>query len=97
MRVTVAYAAPGIEAIETVDVAAGATVADAVERSGFIARHGIDVTRVVYAIHAQRARPQTPLADGDRIEITRPLRVDPKAERRVRAGTARKRKSDLAP
>ena len=83
MRVTVVYAAPGIEALEPLDLPAGATVADAVVRSGLVER--LALPAVSYAIHGQRARPETPLADGDRVEILRPLVADPKAARRARA------------
>jgi uncharacterized protein len=87
LRVTVAYAAPGIEAVEPVAVHAGATVADAVAASGFVARFALAET-ISYAIHGQRARPETPLADGDRIELVRPLVADAKAVRRARAAGA---------
>ncbi|MET0917230.1 MAG: RnfH family protein [Burkholderiales bacterium] len=83
MRVTVVYAAPGIEALEPLDLPAGATVADAVVRSGLVER--LARPAVSYAIHGQRARPETPLADGDRVEILRPLVADAKATRRARA------------
>jgi len=38
-----------------------------------------------FAIHGQRADGDTPLADGDRIELTRPLIADAKQIRRERA------------
>ena len=84
MKVTVAYAAPGVEAIESIDLPAGATVRDAVAGSGLVPRLAIPST-VSYAIHGQRARPDTPLVDGDRVEIVRPLVADAKAVRRERA------------
>ena len=84
MKVTVVYAAPGIEAIESIDLAAGATVADAIARSGLLVRLDLPPT-VSFAIHGQRARPDTPLADGDRVELVRPLVADAKAVRRARA------------
>ena len=84
MKVTVVYAAPGIEIIETLDLPAGATVEDAVVRSGLLTRLAMPAA-ISYAIHGQRARAETPLADGDRVEILRPLVADPKAVRRARA------------
>ena len=84
MKVTVVYAAPGVEAVQPVEVPAGATVGDAVARSGLA--HRLALPRIVsYAIHGQRARPETALADGDRVEILRPLVADAKAVRRARA------------
>jgi putative ubiquitin-RnfH superfamily antitoxin RatB of RatAB toxin-antitoxin module len=84
MKVSVAYAGPGIEALAPLDLPAGATVADAVAQSGLLARVA-DPASVSYAIHGQRARADTPLADGDRVEILRPLVADPKAARHARA------------
>lgn len=85
LRVTVAWASPATNG--TVDVALpdGATVADAIAACGALDRAGVDATRAGYAIHGQSARLTTPLAEGDRVEITRPLVADPKAVRRDRA------------
>lgn len=84
MKVTVAYAAPGVEAMEALELAEGATVADALARSGLPGRFAFP-SSISFAIHGQRARPDTPLADGDRVEILRPLVADPKVVRRARA------------
>jgi len=59
---------------------AGATLEDAVAASG-LETGGISG----YAIHGERATASTPLRDGDRIELLRPLQVDPKDARRRRA------------
>ncbi len=80
MKVVVAYAAPGVETIVEVALAHGATVADAVARSAIAPPPG-----AAYAIFGQRATADTPLADGDRVEVTRPLIADAKAVRRARA------------
>jgi len=85
MQVAVAYAAPGLEAIVTVDLPSGATVADAVAASGLVARHGLDARTLGYAIFGARAEATTPLVAGDRVELTRPLLADPKEIRRRRA------------
>jgi len=83
--VQVAYAAPGVEALVELRLPAGATVADAVAHSAFVAIHGLDPAAIAFAIFGQRAAADTPLADGDRIEVTRPLPADPKHARRERA------------
>lgn len=85
MRVQVAYAAVGREALVDLEVSAGAIVADAVRLSGLVERLGLDAARLSYAIHGQRAAADTPLADGDRIELVRPLTADAKTVRRRRA------------
>ena len=84
LAVVVAYAAPGVEAIEAVVVHDGATVADAVAARGLVALLGLP-PEIAFAIHGQRAAPETPLRAGDRVEITRPLVADPKTARRDRA------------
>jgi putative ubiquitin-RnfH superfamily antitoxin RatB of RatAB toxin-antitoxin module len=85
MRVQVAYAATGLEALVDVQVGPGAVIADAVAVSGLVQRLGLDASRLAYAIHGQRAAPDTPLAEGDRVELLEPLQADPKAVRRRRA------------
>jgi uncharacterized protein len=84
MKVTVAYAAPGVEAIVDVTLRDGATIADAIAESGLVARLQLPAT-IAFAIYGQRAAPDTPVVDGDRVEITRLLVADPKAVRRARA------------
>ncbi|MDR2173817.1 MAG: RnfH family protein [Burkholderiales bacterium] len=42
-------------------------------------------TSLGYAIFGQPAEPETPLHDGDRVELLQPLRCDPKESRRRRA------------
>ncbi|HXU53274.1 MAG TPA: RnfH family protein [Casimicrobiaceae bacterium] len=90
LRVVVAYAAPGAEAIVAVDLPEGATVADAIRRAGVVARLGLDADTLTPAIFGQRAEPATPLADGDRVELTRPLVADAKALRRARVKPRRR-------
>jgi putative ubiquitin-RnfH superfamily antitoxin RatB of RatAB toxin-antitoxin module len=57
----------------------GSTVADALEQLPPAA------DEVAVAIHGLRASTDTPLAEGDRIELLRPLQADPKESRRRRA------------
>ena len=85
MHVQVACAPPGREAIVEVDLPVGATVADAVARSALVASLGLDLGSLGFGIHGQQARADTPLQDGDRVELLLPLRVDPKTARRLRA------------
>ncbi len=84
LAITVAYAAPGAEAIVPLTLPAGTTVEQAVTTSGLRERFALDQA-IGYSIHGQRADGDTPLADGDRIELTRPLVADPKQIRRARA------------
>jgi len=85
MRISVVYAAPGIERQLEISVPGDAVVADAVSASGLIGELRLDENEIAYAIFGQRARPDTRLADGDRVELLRPLAADPKDLRRRRA------------
>lgn len=82
MRITVVRAWPeGHEQVE-LQLPDTATVADAVEASG-ISAEGI----AGYAVFGIRVDTSAGLHDGDRVELLRPLLVDPKDARRRRAET----------
>ena len=84
MHVVVAYVAPGVELLIPLDLPDGASVQDAVAASRLGERAGADIDASVCAIFGRRVAPGTQLAEGDRVEITRPLACDPKAARRAR-------------
>ena len=84
IAVIVVWATPTTQDLVMVALPTGATVATAIEVSGLPARYGIDAAAHV-GINGQLARSDTVLADGDRVEIYRPLTVDPKEARRARA------------
>jgi putative ubiquitin-RnfH superfamily antitoxin RatB of RatAB toxin-antitoxin module len=85
VRVTVAWASPSAQGTVEIALPEGATVADAIVASDALARARVGAAEAGYAIFGQTARPSTPVADGDRVEVTRPLVADPKAVRRDRA------------
>lgn len=80
MRVQVVLALPRAHRAVTVELAGGATLAEAVAASG-LPLEGIDG----YAVFGVRADPGVLLRDGDRVELLRPLQMDPKEARRRRA------------
>jgi putative ubiquitin-RnfH superfamily antitoxin RatB of RatAB toxin-antitoxin module len=85
-KVEVVYATPDRQALYAVNVAAGATVRDAIERSGVLAAFPeIDLAHHRVGIHGKLATLATPLCDEDRVEILRPLQADPQEARRQRA------------
>ena len=59
----------------------GATVADAVRLAGL--GHEAEVAGL--AVFGLAVAPSTPLHEGDRVELLRPLQLDPKEARRRRA------------
>ncbi|MES2405121.1 MAG: RnfH family protein [Pseudomonadota bacterium] len=64
----------------------GATVADAIERSGIRdARPGIEIREDRIGIFSRKVSLGATLRDGDRVEIYRSLKIDPKEARRKRA------------
>ena len=78
MRVEVVFALPGEARVATVELQAGATARDAVAAAGFQPTKDIGV-------FGKRVAPDYRLSDGDRVEIYRPLAIDPKEARRRRA------------
>ena len=84
--VEVVYALPEGADAARVALPAGATLGDAIAAAGVLERHPeIELARWQVGIHGKRATMQTVLAHGDRVEIYRPLLVDPKEARRLRA------------
>jgi putative ubiquitin-RnfH superfamily antitoxin RatB of RatAB toxin-antitoxin module len=68
------------------DLPAGSTVRAAIDASGIAQRRpDIDIRADRVGIFSRRATFETPLRDGDRVEIYRPLKIDPKEARRKRA------------
>lgn len=59
----------------------GATVLDAIEQSNIYTTHP-ETKEYPLGIYAQQASLNTVLKAGDRIEIYRPLTIDPKEKRR---------------
>jgi uncharacterized protein len=84
LRVTVLYSPAPREVLEwNLDLPEGATVRDAVLASGWRqAAPAQDVPEV--GVWGRRCTPQQVLRDGDRVEVYRPLKVDPKVARRER-------------
>jgi putative ubiquitin-RnfH superfamily antitoxin RatB of RatAB toxin-antitoxin module len=80
MRITVIRAWPRCHESVLLDLPDASTLADALEASGFD-QAGVDG----YAVFGERARIDDVLRDGDRVELLRPLQVDPKEARRRRA------------
>ena len=84
MKVEVVYARPEGAQVVTLELPAGARLRDAIAASGFrIESHAA-------GIFGKRVPLDHPLTEGDRVEIYRPLAMDPKEARRRRA-RARKR------
>lgn len=83
LRVTVVYSPGPREVLEwPVELAAGAAVKDALQASGLLPQ--LDPQMVDAGVWGRKARLDQMLRDGDRVEVYRPLLVDPKVARRER-------------
>ena len=93
LRATVVYCAPDRAWIVDVEVPAGNTLRDAVAASGLPQRvPGLDLAVLDVGVFNVVREPDGPVRDGDRIEVYRPLSIDPKQARRIRAEIRRRRK-----
>ena len=63
---------------------AGATLGDALQASGLIQRHALPAEGWRLGIWSKLREPSTVLREGDRVEVYRGLKVDPKEARRQR-------------
>lgn len=80
IRVEVVRAWPRRHEVQTLQLADGATVADALAASR-VPTEGIGGQ----AVHGERVAIDAQLRNGDRLELLPPLRLDPKEARRRRA------------
>jgi len=86
IAVEVVYAEAGRQWVLPVELPAGATVMQAIEASGLLAEvPGLEVDPARLGVFSRKAAPDRVLEAGDRVEIYRPLTLDPKEARRRRA------------
>ena len=85
-RVCVLYSPAPRQVLEwKVALAPGATVLHALQTSGLPAAFpDLDLHEANVGVWGRKARPEQLVRDGDRVEVYRPLKVDPKLARRER-------------
>lgn len=86
IRVSIVYS-PGARQVfeEMLDLQDGATVRQAVQASGLLtAFPELDLMHAMVGVWGRKASASQVLRERDRIEIYRPLQVDPKVARRER-------------
>ena len=89
-EVEIVFALPDRQALRVVSVTAGETLADAVSKSGLReAFPEFDIDGLAWGIWGHEAPPDQSVKDGDRIEIYRPLKLDPREARRQLAMSGR--------
>jgi len=86
MKVELVYIDTDEEFIVSLDMAAAATVADAVEQSQVLDKFpSLKAVDYQLGIYSQEVSAETRLQAGDRVEVYRPLVLDPMEVRRQRA------------
>lgn len=93
LRIEVAWASPERQWLETLEVADGCSLLDALAQSGLARAEPGLLPWTACALGVWGEIEKSPatriLRDGDRIEVYRPLTRDPKAARQARARQAR--------
>jgi uncharacterized protein len=82
--IEVVYGLPERQVLRRVSLPEGSSVGDAIEASG-LARDFPEIDPKLAGIFGKRVRTDAKLHDGERVELYRPLRADPKEVRRRRA------------
>ena len=85
---------PGVVDLVRLRLPAGSTVGAALVASGVVGRHGLDAQALRVGVWCRASELASVLRDRDRVELYRPLTVDPKEARRLRYKRAR---TDLPP
>ncbi|BBB24421.1 conserved hypothetical protein [Isorropodon fossajaponicum endosymbiont JTNG4] len=94
MQIEIAYALRDKQTLLELEVNEGATLKQAIEASGMLDIYPqIDLIKDKTGIFGKIAKLGTILRDKDRVEIYRPLIVDPKAVRKERAAQGKKMRS----
>lgn len=102
IKVEVAYALPDKQKVLALAVPEGTSAYEAVVRSGIKGHFdGLDIDAAPMGVFSQalgsKGMPSAKeyvLAEGDRVELYRPLIVDPKEMRKQRAEQAKQKRSD---
>ena len=86
MQVEICYASPTQQCLLSVQVPENTLVSEAIQRSGILSRFPeLKSEELILGIFSKKCSLETVLKEGDRVEIYRPLTIDPKTARRLRA------------
>jgi len=90
MRVSVVYADAQRQSAASLEVQPGATVADALQAAAKLPEFvGLRLLAMPVGLYGSLVEHDQVLEEGDRVELYRPLTMDPKEARRRRASTGR--------
>lgn len=91
MKIEVAYALPEQQFLFTQEVEPGTTAEDALKHSELLKEFpGLDVSKI--GVFSQLVSLDYVLKEGDRIEVYRPLKADPRDRRRQNVAAEREQK-----
>jgi len=97
IHVEVAYALPDRQAIVELEVERGTTAMAAAQQSGLAERfEGLTLEGAKLGIFGKAVPDTHVMSAGERVEIYRPLLIDPKEVRKARAAEARERRAKEA-
>ena len=85
IRVAVIYADPQRQIVRNVEIAADSTVDDAIRASTILDQLPPGFVPAAIGVFGRVVARDARLRDGDRVELYRPLKADPKQSRRHRA------------
>ena len=87
LEIEIVYGLVDRQVLKGMTVAEGTTVREAALQSGLEVEFlELDLQQAPLGIFGKVVKDETVLRDGDRIEVYRPLLIDPKEARRKRAG-----------
>ena len=88
--VEVVYATPDHQVLCRVMLPRGSTLQDAIDQAGITGKLAvIDMASCKVGVFGRLRARDALVRDGDRVELYRPLMVDPKAARRIRSARSR--------
>ena len=86
LQVEIVLAMPGHQELLALEIDAGSTVADVIARSGIGSRFpGLVLDEMPVGIWGRPVSRDTRVGPGDRVELYRPLEIEPREARRQRA------------
>ena len=87
MQVEVVFALAEQQVLKAVELSDGATVADAIDASCIAQQFpSADLEKLQAGVWGKPVARTCAVRDGDRVELYRPLEMDPREARRLRAG-----------
>lgn len=80
MKISIAYAVPGRQVLQSHNVPDGATIREAIEASGILEQlPQVDLNKNKVGVWGKAKPLDTVLSAGDRVEIYFPITIDPKS------------------